>query len=363
MKKISNPFRNSEQPVVSSQIDPIVDDPSLVLELLAKCPAAQETPLAELPGIAADLGIGRLLIKDERGRMGLGSFKALGATFAIAKAAHQKIGDQIANPQLAKSALAGQTYVAATAGNHGISVAAGARVFGARAVIYIAETVPESFAARLRGQGAEVHRGGADYAASLTAAKRAADENGWQLLSDTSWPEYQDMPRDVMEGYLAMAAEIVAQAAKLNARPSHIFLQAGVGGLAAAVAVHLRKMWGQSPLIFVVEPGAAPALQASILAGAPVIAPGPVSNMGRLDCKEPSHLALQALARAADGFLTVSDDEAVALIADLAACGMATSPSGGAGYAALKLACDDDEFGLGPDSSALLILSEGPADD
>jgi len=138
-------------------------DAAAVQGLLARCPAAAETPLVAVPGLGPDLWV-----KDERGRMGLGSFKALGAAYVIACDAAATGTEDMSR------ALAGRSYVTASAGNHGLSVAAGARVFGARAVVYLAETVPESFAARLREKGAEVVRAGADYAGSIAAAEAAA---------------------------------------------------------------------------------------------------------------------------------------------------------------------------------------------
>ena len=156
--------------------------------------------------------------------------------------------------------------------------------------VFVAETVPEAFADRLRRKGTEVVRAGATYEASMAEAERQAAENGWQLLSDSTWPEMTSPGRDVMEGYLIMGEEIKHQ---IPEPPTHVFLQAGVGGLAAACASSARTNWGKEVTIIVVEPEAAPALQASIAAGKPVVAPGPVSNMGRLDCKEPSHLAVE----------------------------------------------------------------------
>jgi len=363
MKIIKNPWRGTG--LKAEKIKAAGDvraDPSGVFALLSHCPAAVISPLVNCEKLAADLGIARLVVKDERARMGLGSFKALGAAYAIAKRAHQRLGDRLFAPGVAKTALTGEVFVAATAGNHGMSIAAGAKVFGARAVIYIAQTVPESFAERLRVFGAEVVREGAEYEASLAAAQTAAEKNGWQLLSDTSWPGYTELPLDVMEGYLAMAAEAAKELEAQNWRPSHVFLQAGVGGLAAAVCAHLRARWGDGPVIVVVEPDAAPALQASIEAGKPVITTGPVSNMGRLDCKEPSHLALKCLAKGADYFQTVSDAYVQKAISDLAYAGLATSPSGGAGYAGLKAALANGQAGVNADSRVLLFLSEGPTD-
>lgn len=321
-------------------------DAAPVARLLARCPVAEVTPLVEVPRLARRLGIAGITLKDERRRMGLGSFKALGAAYAIARAA-----------EAAGGSLSGQTYVTASAGNHGLSVAAGARVFGAQAVIFLAETVPEAFADRLRAEGARVVREGADYEAGMAAAARAAAREGWILLSDSSWLGYLELPWRVMEGYLQMAAEIVPAIAK---PPTHLFLQAGVGGMAAAVAAHARAVWGDAPRIITVEPQAAPALAASIRAGRAVHAPGPVSAMGRLDCKDPSLIALAALARDGDDFVTVTEEEAAAGVAALDAEDLETTPSGAAGVSALLAAasCAAD-LGLAGDSRVLAVLTEG----
>src|SRR6056297_2983029 len=215
MDTLDNPFRGKGLPE-----DVLTGAPWLSIDaaspeaLLAQCPAAAQTPLVAVEGFAAPLWI-----KDERGRMGLGSFKALGAAYVIAHEAAATGKAPMAQ------ALAGRTYVTASAGNHGLSVAAGAHVFGARAVVYLARTVPEGFADRLRAKGAEVVRAGDDYEASMDAAAQAAEDHGWTLLSDSSWPGYFDLPHRLMEGYLAMAAEATRQ---MPEAPTHIFLQAGV---------------------------------------------------------------------------------------------------------------------------------------
>ncbi len=344
---LENPHRGSGLPDLTLYPE---SDAGPVARLLAFCPVHRVTPLLDAPELAAGVGIARLSIKDERGRMGLGSFKALGAAYAIARdaAAARGAGEWVA-------ALAGRSYVTASAGNHGLSVAAGSRLFGARAVIYLSRTVPDAFAARLEAKGAEVRRAGATYEASMEAAEAAALDEGLSLLSDSSWPGYTEMPLRVMEGYLQLAAEAVDE---IGEAPTHILLQAGVGGLAAAVAAHARAVWGDGPVIVVVEPDAAPALQDSIRAGQIVTSEGPVSSMGRLDCKTPSMIALAGLARDADLFVTISEEEAAEAVATLAAHGLETTPSGGAGLAALLAGLP----GIAADARVLAILSEGPED-
>ena len=352
MAIVSNPYRAGAAPFdIGVEVPFPSTDAGAALALLSLCPAHGETPLQSAGALARDCGVAEVHIKDECGRMGLGSFKALGAAYVIASEADKaRKGNNWSN------ALADRAFVTASAGNHGMSVAAGARIFGARAVIYLAETVPESFAKRLRGKGAEVRREGAEYEASMAAAARAAEREGLTLLSDSSWPGYFDLPHRLMEGYLAMADEISRQMAEA---PTHVFLQAGVGGLAGAVAAHVRNVWGDEPVITVVEPEAAPALLVSIEAGRFAAAHGPVSNMGRLDCKEASLIALKGLARDADFFVTVSDEAALAATNRLVGEGIATTPSGAAGVAALLDPAIRQAVGAGAEARVLTIVSEG----
>lgn len=347
MRIVKNPHRGHA---------PLMDNvpmPSIaahrVTQLLSLCPAASQTPLRDITGA---LGTGEMWVKDERSRMNLGSFKALGAAYVIACHATETGQD------LGKNPLSGRTYVTASAGNHGLSVAAGARIFGAKAVIYLSQTVPDAFAERLASQGAQVVRAGSDYAASMEAAQTAAVENVWTLLSDSSWEGYMDLPHTLMEGYTQMAAEIVEQCPDV---PTHIFLQAGVGGLAGAVAAYCREAWGNQPVITVVEPTAAPALMNSIEAGACVFADGPDSSMGRLDCKEPSLIALNGLARDADFFVTLEDARVEAVLPLLAEHDLNTSPSGAAGLAAALEPEICAQLGIDARSKVMCILSEGPA--
>ncbi len=347
MKIISNPFRNG------SKLADQAPYPSVETVRLGRhrsfCPDFEPTPLVDASAIAP---VASLWVKDERPRMSLGSFKALGAAYVIACQANE------ASDKPGSDTLKGRTYVTASAGNHGMSMAAGARVFGADAVVYIAETVPESFAERLRAQNAQVVRAGADYAASMEAANLAAQENGWTLLSDSSWDGYTELPHLLMEGYLQMAVEAAEQCPEA---PTHILLQAGVGGMAGAVAAYARVVWGDEPQIIVVEPTSAPALQASIEAGHCVFADGPDSIMGRLDCKEPSLIALNGLARDADAFLTISDTDVAALLPVMAEAGLETSASGGAGIAAVLNDASRTGLEIGPDAKVLCMLTEQPA--
>tara|TARA_R110002074_G_scaffold127564_3_gene266829 strand:- start:2216 stop:3253 length:1038 start_codon:yes stop_codon:yes gene_type:complete len=340
---------NVTRPVPVAGLDDVPSpsiDAAAPQALIARCPVAAETPLVDAEAIAAQADVDEVWVKDERGRMGLGSFKALGAAYVIAHDASLGMAR-------------GQTYVTASAGNHGMSVAAGAAAFGAASVVYIAEPVPEAFALRLAEQGAEVVRAGATYEASMEAAMQAAQDRGWALLSDSSWPGYTARPHRLMEGYLVLMAEVIAQMPRV---PSHMFLQAGVGGLAGACAALARKAWGDVPRIIVVEPEAAPALHGSVAAGCPVESSGPVSDMGRLDCKMPSLIALKGLARDADAYALITEGEGQAGAGTAMVAGLPSTPSGAAGIAGLLALTEAQRADIGLDATSVVfcVLSEGP---
>jgi len=316
--------------------------------MLARCPAYAATPLVRLPGDRT------VWLKDESARMGLGSFKALGGAFAVARMIADAAGTVDPTDATAAPVAAGMTFITASAGNHGLSVAAGARVFGARAVIVLGADVPEAFAERIRRTGARVHRTIGSYEDSVAEAGDLADANGWLLLADGSWPDYVERPALVMEGYSVIAEECRSGFESGGDWPDEVLLQAGVGGLAGAMAGHIRAHWPVQPRITVVEPDRAPCLLNSVRAGRLERGPGPVSNMGRLDCKDASLLAFESLAGDADRFVTITDAKAQAAADSLAALGHPTTPSGAAGHAALG------GLEFDPDARVLVILSEGP---
>ena len=327
--------------------------PDRALAMLRACPVYEPTPMRAAPALARDLGISALYVKDESTRMRRGSFKALGGAFAVAQMICDAAGETDPTAAPAKARAASMTFVTASAGNHGLSVAAGARVFGARACIVLARTVPEGFAARIRGLGAEVVRVDGNYEESVAHAMALADARDWLLLADGSWPGYTERPALVMEGYTVLAEECREEFARHGTWPTHVFVQAGVGGLAAAVAAHIREFWARQPRIIIVEPDAAPCLGESIKARRMVHAPGPVSNMGRLDCKDASLIAFEALRHDADDFVTISDPAAVAAADTLAAHGVVTTPSGAASLAAVR------SGPAGPAARVLVFATEG----
>jgi diaminopropionate ammonia-lyase len=266
-------------------------------------PGYQPTPLRHLDGLAAAMGVDRLWYKDEAPRFGLGSFKALGGAYAVA--------------ELVREHGAGLTVTCATDGNHGRSVAWGARTFGARAVIYVHATVSEGRKRAIESYGAEVRRVAGNYDESVRKAAEDAAAEGWTVVSDTSYPGYVEIPKLVMQGYGVMAGEALDQ---IDAMPTHVFVQGGVGGLAAAVAMHLWWRYGADrPRLVVVEPESAACLLASCRAGRPAAVEGDLETvMAGLSCGEPSLLAWAVLDRAAHSFMTVPDHAAEAVMRLLA---------------------------------------------
>lgn len=311
-------------------------DPQAPLRTLATLPGFAATPLRTLVAPSGPT----ILIKDERDRMGLGAFKAVGGIHAVATLLAER-GDV-------------PTFVCASAGNHGYAVATGARLLGAKARIHLSRSTPAPFIARLQLAGAQVVISDAPYDELLVEARADTAASGAILLSDTADSLEERPPALVMEGYTLIAEELRAVFEVSSRWPTHVYLQAGVGGLAAAMAHMIRTNWRVQPRIVVVEPDAAPCLAVSAKAGRPVRVEGPESVMGRLDCKAPSVLAHAVLARCEVDYTAVGDAAAQTAADFLALAGLPTTPSGAAGFAALLADAPP------ADASPLIILTEGP---
>jgi len=338
----------------------------------------QETPLYSLENLAAHIGVGEILYKHEGPRFGLGSFKALGGAYAAQRVLQRQVARSVERDVCLEDIRTGKyatecsgiTLVSATDGNHGRSLAWGCRRFGAACRIYVHAEVSEGRAEAMRALGAEVIRIQGDYDQSVALAKREAEENGWFVVSDTSWPGYSDPPRDVMSGYGVMTREICEELAE---PPTHVFLQGGVGGLAAGVVAGLRQHWpGDVPRVVVVEPELAACLFESAKSGAATkVAVEAETIMAGLSCGEPSEIAWQILAEEASDFLTIPD-AIVAPAVRLLARPLPGDPaieageSAVAGLSALIAASQDEELcrnlDLDAGSRVLLIGSEGVTD-
>jgi diaminopropionate ammonia-lyase len=336
------------------------------------------TPLRALPALARELGVGAIDIKDEGLRLGLGSFKALGGSYAVIRlvldAASKRLSDAVDVAALhtpkVRALAADMTFACATDGNHGRSVAQGAELVGAKSVVFVHSGVSEERVAAIARFGAEMVRVAGSYDDSVEEAARVADMNGWTIVSDTSWPGYERIPALVMQGYTVMVREALRQ---LSEAPTHVFVQAGVGGVAAAVAGHLSMALAeQRPTFIVVEPARAACVYESALVGRPVkIEQGESTVMAMLECYEPSLIAWRVLSRVADAFMTVDEEDAVAAMKQLARPfgadpAIIAGESGGVGLAGLTRALADHDareaLRLGPQSRILLINTEGATD-
>jgi len=340
------------------------------------------TPLVRLNDLAARLGLGAIYYKDEGPRFGLGSFKALGGAYAALRLLQREIHASTGTAPTLEDIRTGRyrraagdiTLVSATDGNHGRSLAWGCQRFGARCRIYIHAGVSPDRAEAMRALGAEVIRINGDYDASVAMARAEAEKQGWFVVSDTSWPGYSAPPRDVMAGYGVIAQEIFgALDSAPDSAPSHVFLQGGVGGLAAGLAAAFRQHWGAaSARVIVVEPDRAACLFESARAGRPsAVTIARESIMAGLSCGEPSALAWEVLAEEASDFLSIPDALVGPTMRLLANPPDSDPPirageSAVAGLAAVIAAQAQPRLaralGLGKDSRVLVIGSEGVTD-
>lgn len=343
--------------------------------MIGRWPGHAPTPLVSLPALARESGVAEIRYKQEAGRFGLGSFKALGGAYAVARLLQRRVAGATGREPAVEELLDGRhaallrdvTVCCATDGNHGRSVAWGARMFGCACTIFVHATVSAARAEAIAALGARVIRTAGNYDDSVREAARMAAGQGWFVVSDTSWPGYAEVPRDVMQGYSVMAEETIGA---LPAPPTHLFLQGGVGGLAAAVAASFWEAHGPArPVTVVVEPETADCLRRSAAEGRPVTVEGELETiMAGLACGEPSMIAWPILRDAAAAFLAIPDDaaaEAMRLLASGAAgAALVAGESGVAGLAGfLSLSAEQRAaLGIGPDSRILCFGSEGATD-
>ena len=353
----------------------------LARDEIASWPGYAVTPLHLLAGLAAQAGIDALYYKDESARFDVSSFKALGGAYAVLRLLTRELERRTGMRAIPSSdLLAGKyrdatsdiTVTCATDGNHGRSVAWGARLFGCRCVIHVHETVSEQRVAAIAAFGAEVRSNPGNYDDAVRAAAQTAAENGWFVVSDTSYEGYTDVPQDVMQGYALMVEEALRQL-PAGEIPTHVFVQGGVGGLAAAVCGHLWEHLGPArPRFIVVEPVNAACLYESARRG--VITPvhgGLETIMAGLACGEPSLVAWRTLRVGANDFMAIEDEPAAECMR-LLASGVGGDPpivageSAVAGLAGMLLALRQPAvaaaLGLLRGSRVLVFGTEGDTD-
>jgi diaminopropionate ammonia-lyase len=348
----------------------------LAVEEISRWPGYEPTPLHQLTSLAQATGVDQIFYKDESMRFGLKSFKALGGAYAVARQLQSRIVQHCGEEATIEDLLGKRfqpiidevVISCATDGNHGRSVAWGCQMFGCRCVIYIHRDVSSGRQQAMQALGAEVIRIDGNYDESVRQAASEADLHHRIIVSDTSYPGYVDIPKDVALGYTVMLAEAVEQ--MQGSIPTHVFIQAGVGGLAAAVCAYFWELWGdQRPRFIIVEPEQANCLQQSARSGKPVAVEGDLDTlMAGLSCGEVSMLAWEILQTGANDFMTVSEN-AVAPCMRLLAEGepaVEAGESAVAGLAAFIAARDDetmsDTLGLDATSRVFVIGTEGATD-
>ena len=314
------------------------------------------TPLLLLDKLATELKLKKIFYKDESKRFHLKSFKALGGSYAVEKITK-------GNKEIVIST--------ATAGNHGRSVAWGSKKLGLKCKIFISEYVSETRAEAMRDFGADVIRVKGNYEDSLNECIKQSNQNNWQIVQDVAWKNYMLVPKLTMAGYSVMMKEISEQIN--NQKVSHIILQAGVGGMAAAMVAGLARYLNHVPQIIIVEPDSAACVLASINTGKiEKISIEKESIMGGMSCGEVSLVPWQILKKSVNYCVTVSDDYISKTIKYLANCELSYEKIIGGecstpGIISLIGLCNDakirKKINLNEDANVLLFGCEGDADE
>ncbi|MER7347555.1 diaminopropionate ammonia-lyase [Streptomyces aurantiacus] len=318
------------------------------------------TRLTELPSLAAELGAGRVFVKDESTRLGLPAFKALGASWAV----HRILAER------APGERERVVLVTATDGNHGRAVARIARQLGLRAHVFVSHGVHPGAVAAIEGEGARVTRVDGDYDRAVreaATAARAAAAAGAVLVQDMGWEGYEEVPRWIVEGYSTLFAEIDGQLADAGAgSPDLVAVPVGVGSLAQAAVTHYRSRGARGPALLAVEPTVAAPLLASLVRGEPVSVAAGETVMAGLNCGTVSGLAWPVLRGGLDAAVAVSDQDALAAGRELGALGVSSGPCGAAALAGVRAGLTGagaparrDALGVGPRSTVVLLSTEG----
>jgi diaminopropionate ammonia-lyase len=342
-----------------------------------RLPGYQPTPLIDAPELARSLGLGQLLVKNESSRLGLPAFKILGASWAIYRALQKRAGDSLEpwetiDELIEKLApLRPLTFATATDGNHGRAVAHVAALFGFEARIFVPAGTAQARIDGIASEGARVEIVAGTYDDAVERAAQEASQH-CLVISDTSWPGYEEIPRWVIEGYSTIMVELEEELAKRGEKtPDLIAVQCGVGALAAAVVRHYRQSQPKErPKILSVEPLRAACMLASMEAGDLVDVPGPHDSiMAGLNCGRPSIIAWPIVSKGIDAFIAIPDERAREAMCALARAGIVAGETGAAGLAGLIELLNGDAgvqhreaLGLDENSRALVLVTEGATD-
>ncbi len=321
---------------------------------ISKWQKYQPTPLESLNKLSKELELKNIFYKDESKRFGLKSFKALGGAYAVEKITKGRKDITVST---------------ATAGNHGKSVAWGAKNLGLNCKIFISENVSETRAEEMRNLNAEVIRVKGNYENSLNVCKKESKKNNWEIIQDVAWPDYELVPKLTMAGYSTMIKEISVQT---NEYITHIFLQAGVGGMAAGVVAGVANYFKKVPKIIIVEPENANCVMQSIENNTPTsVDIKKESIMGGMSCGDVSLVPWQILKNSVNNCISVSDkfvSQTVAMLADkvLSDISIEGGECSTPGITSLISCCNTEEaksaLGINGNSNILLIGCEGSAD-
>ncbi len=359
------------------------DEISRVRSFHRSFPQYAVTPLADLRHMAEYLGVARVAVKDESWRFGLNSFKVLGGSYAIGRFLAREMGmdisdltyDTLVSDEFLEK-LGSATFIAATDGNHGRGVAWTARELRQRCIVLMPKGTTQSRFDNIASLGAEVsiEDGNYDDCVRMAVEMAPSFEHG-VIVQDTSWPGYTDIPTWIMQGYGVMADEAAEQFAE---KPTHIFVQAGVGAMAGAVTGYFAALYPDDPpRVVVVEPDTADCMfrGAERGDGVSVTVTGDMpSIMAGLSCGEPCELGWDLFKNHATGFVSGADSFTVRGMRMLAGNfkddpHVVSGESGAAGFGAFAsimleegLAPVREELGLGPDSKVLCFSTEGDTD-
>lgn len=341
------------------------------------------TTLVRLSGLAEQLGIRALYVKDESSRFGLHAFKGLGGSYCIGRYIGEYCG--IPESELCFSRLTGDevknrirdlTFVTATDGNHGRGIAWTAKQLGVKAVVYMPKGSASERLEHIRALGAEAEITELNYDDTVRYAAACEKEKGWVLMQDTAWEGYETIPAWIMQGYTTMALEAVGQLG--DERPTHIFLQAGVGAMSGALSAFFADYYqDEKPKIVIVEPDRADCIYrtAKVDDGTLHTVGGDLDTiMAGLACGEPCTLGWEMLRRYADYFVSMPDYVAAQGMRVLGnpVPGDAHIISGESGASTAGLVTElfrndtllslREELGLGPDAKILCFSTEGDTD-
>lgn len=348
----------------------------------ASFPVYKETPLANLKETARFLGVENIHVKDESYRFGLNAFKVLGGSYAIGNYLAKKLGKSISEmpyEQLisedVKKELGDITFVTATDGNHGRGVAWTAGRLGQKSVVYMPKGSAIERLKNIQAEGAQASITDMNYDEAVRLANRQAEEKGWVMVQDTAWEGYEDIPEWIMQGYGTMAYEAYT---RLPQKPTHIFLQAGVGSMAGAVTGFFANVYGEDrPIITIVEPNKADCIfsTAKEADGKLHFVTGDMNTiMAGLACGEPCSIGWNVLKDFADSFISCPDymaaqgmrilgnpigrdDRVTAGESGAAAFGCVTEILRNPQYKEIK-----DKLGLNESSRILFFNTEGDTD-